>query len=110
MLLKQKLAQLLKAHWTEILDQTQLMKLVLENVRDGDFPIRSGLRLRHPKQTIISVTHFNVEGDGFVIWIEFQAPRDGSMAIGTQVYSLGLNGEVHLQKNYGTVFLAESVV
>lgn len=107
MLLQQKFAQLLKAHWTEILDQTQVMKMVLEQVRSTDFPTLRSAKAYH-KQTIVAVTHFEVEGDGFVIWIEFQTPKDEGVVIGTQVYSLRLNGEIHLQENHGTYFLSET--
>lgn len=105
-ILTEKLQHIMVAHWAEFLDRNLLIKNVLETVRDTEYPIvHSSVK---PKMAF-SVTKFDVANDlTFEVWIEFSAPKESGVVIGTHVYHLSLDGKLDLLKSYGTHFLFES--
>ena len=104
-LLADKLQQHLIAHWADILDRNLLIKQVLEDSRDTEYP---KLHSSVEKKMAFSVTKFEVaNGLAFEVWIEFSAPKENGIVIGTHVYELKLDGELNLLKSYGTHFLPE---
>lgn len=103
----EKLEQLLLANWTFLLDRNLLIRNILENVRDAKLPVVQQKDVP-PAIVKVIVTKFAVKDKTqFELWIEFSIPKDEGLAIGSQVYTLGLDGELNLQESYGTVFLPE---
>jgi len=100
-----KLEHLLQSKWTEFIDKTQLMRTVMEHVRDGEYTIQE-ITDPPPQQMKLSLTKFapNV-GLSFEVWAEFSVPKGPGVVIGTHVYRLELTGELKLEQIYGTHFL-----
>jgi len=105
--LRSKLESLLQSRWTEFLDRAQVMRTVLENVRDTDY--REILQAELPPNRVkLSVTKIAIQpSHAFEVWIEFSVPKDPGVVIGTNVYTLDLTGKFELKDSYGTHFLPE---
>lgn len=97
------LESLLQAHWTEILDRTKFMRIVLETARDTDYRVIEQQNIP-PKQIKLSVTKFGLQGNEFEVWAEFTVPKNDGVVVGTHVYTLKLTGELELKDTYGTHF------
>lgn len=79
---KQKLEELLTAHWAEILDVRKLIAHVMLNVRDADLKTFEEDNLPE-KGVEITITRFTIQNDGFLLWIDFTIPKERGFAIGT---------------------------
>jgi hypothetical protein len=103
-----KLEEVLQRHWAEFLDPVQVMRLVLEHVRNTSF--RTIYQAEIPKQcTKISVTGFIKIGDGFQVWIEFTVPKNTGVIMGTVLLRLELSGKADIEESFGTVFMPETL-
>jgi len=100
-----KLETYLSQRWTEFVDKTQLMRTVLEHVRDGEYrtsdddPPNSNHKVSisfHPSASKL----YELE-----MWAEFTAPKNNGVVIGTHVFAVLSNGDVELKETYGTHFL-----
>ena len=103
-----KLETILQSKWSEFLDKSQLMRVVLEYARDAEYRV---LRQSEPpsQQVKLSVTKFTIKQPlQFEVWVEFTVPKDNGVVIGTHVLTLLLTGEVELEETYGTHFLPET--
>lgn len=103
-----KLESLLQSNWSEFLDKSQLMRAVLEYARDAEYMVLHQSEI--PSQQIkLTITKFTIkQPPEFEIWVEFTAPRDQGVVIGTHVVTLLFNGEIELKETYGTHFLPET--
>lgn len=101
-----KLENVLQTHWAEFLDTVQVMRFVLEQVRDTTFKVIRQADIP-PRQMKVSVTRFAKDGDGFEVWIEFTVPKNEGVVIGTVLCSLSLLGELRLKESFGTEFQPE---
>lgn len=104
-----KLEESLQSRWTDFVNKSQLMRTILEHVRDSEYRV---LQKDPPTQkTQVSVS-FHSSTDKteytFEIWTEFTVPKDKGTVIGTHVYSLQSNGSLKLKETYGTHFLPET--
>jgi hypothetical protein len=94
--------------WLNFIDKMQLMRTVLEQVRDSDYPtLNESPPTLDPK---VSVSFHSVPGDLYEleIWTEFTAPKDDGVVIGTHVFAMKSTGELLLKETYGTHFLPET--
>lgn len=107
-LITESLESLLQSKWTEFLDSRQVMRLCLEHVRDTEYQ-RLHQKQLHSKQLKLSVTKFVVTDNcAFEFWLEFQAPKDNGVVLGTHICSLALNGDIQVKESYGTHFVFET--
>ena len=100
-----KLEKYLSQRWTEFIDKTQLMRTILEHVRDSTYrtsntkpPTKSNNRVSvsfHPS----SAENYELE-----MWAEFIVPKNEGTVIGTHIFSISSNGEIKLKETYGTHF------
>jgi hypothetical protein len=95
--------QILLANWASFLDKRQLLKNVLEDARNNEYPIslQEEIPPRHIKMTL---TKFSTTNNMFTIWIEFTVPKEEGVVVGSHVYNLKLNGELSLVESFGTHF------
>jgi hypothetical protein len=95
--------QILLANWASFLDKRQLLKNVLEDARNNEYPIslQEEIPPRHIKMTL---TKFATTNNMFTIWIEFTVPKEEGVVVGSHVYNLKLNGELNLVESFGTHF------
>lgn len=105
--IRSNLESLLQSRWTEFLDRAQIMRTVLENVRDTDYMESIQAELP-PNRVKLSVTKIAIQpSHAFEVWIEFSVPKGTGIVVGTNVYTLRLTGEFELKDSYGTHFLPE---
>jgi hypothetical protein len=112
----QKLEELLQHNWGNFLDHLLLMRKVMEDVRDTSFKEIKQQNIP-PRQVKFSVTKFNViekskneasfPNYAFEFWLEFTIPKDNGVVIGTNTYLMNLQGEIQLDKSFGTHFKPE---
>lgn len=107
-----KLEHTLQAHWTEFLDNVQIMCAILEHVRDTPFRIIKQENIP-PRQTKITVTKFTVEmtpaGAILGAWLEFTVPKNDGVVIGTAIVSLPWDGRMIFKESFGTEFQAKNL-
>lgn len=101
-LLTENLENLLQKHWTDFINYNQLMKIVLERVRDSQF---QELKQQNfiPKPFQIGVTKI-IAKDNLELWVEFSIPKSNGVVIGTALLDLKLNGDFDLKECFGTYF------
>lgn len=104
-----KLEQLLKTNWTEFIDQTQFLRLVLTNANEQHNNYQTLNQLEIPlKQIKLSITKFSVINScKFEVWAEFSIPKDNGVLVGTHVFEMDLSGNFNLKESYGTIFVTE---
>ncbi len=119
-----KLETLLQSKWTEFIDKTQFLRIVMEHVRDRDYKVHD-TKNPPPKQMKLSITKFapfqsslpfagvdtcNVTRNNleFEVWAEFSIPKGNGVVIGTHIYRLELTGDITLEQIFGTHFLTEN--
>ena len=103
-----QLEEVLTQGWHKFIDKTQLMRAVLEHVRDADYQtLNESPPTLDPK---VSVSFHTSPGETYELemWTEFTAPKDNGVVIGTHVFSIQSSGEVLLKETYGTHFLPET--
>jgi hypothetical protein len=94
--LKNELEQLLKANWTKIINKEQLLKTILEHVRDNNYTLidaSSSFKLTVTKVTL----HSNI----IEFCVEFSIPKSEKSVFGTHIYHLDLSGNFSLKEVYG---------
>lgn len=105
-----KLETLLQSKWTEFIDKTQFLRIVMEHVRDGDYKVHD-TKNPPPKQMKLSITKFAPRASNplvFEVWAEFSIPKGNGVVIGTHIYRLELTGDITLEQIFGTHFLTEN--
>lgn len=103
----EKLDQLLQANWTQLLDRTTLMRILLEDVRDTSYQV--------VEQETVSPAHMKLTITKFVpccktkfeLWVEFTVPKSEGIVQGSHIYHLDFDGELTLQSTYGVHFLTK---
>jgi hypothetical protein len=104
---KEKLEQLLLAHWTSFVDRITLMRRVLEDARDGDYKVLEAKEPLQP-QTKITLTRFaKISKSDFEVWVEFTVPREDSIVQGTHVYHTDFE-DFKLAQTYGVWFVTKN--
>ena len=79
---KQKLEELLTAHWADILDVRKLIAYIMLNVRDEK--LKTFVEDILPDKGVeITITKFAIQDEGFFLWIDFTIPKENGFAIGT---------------------------
>lgn len=100
------LENLLQSNWTSFLNQTQIMRLVLQHVRDTDFQSSQDNQFTHPKRTQITITNFKIkENVSFEVWIEYTVPKQNGIVVGTLILDFDVKNEPIISESYGTHFL-----
>ena len=107
LIIGKKLEQMLQTNWTEFIDRTTFMRIVLEHTRDTEYRIVRQNRIP-PPSIKMSITKFAIDKSAFEVWVEFTVPKDGGVVVGTHVLSLTLTGEFDLKHTYGTHFVPEN--
>jgi len=100
-----KLEKLLVANWTQFLDSSRLMAFVLQKLQEnaGRLDIISSGQIKS-KGIKITLSRFHISGNGFVIWIEFNAPvAHNRYAEGTMELFLTLDGQFNLINLIGNI-------
>ena len=100
-----KLGETLQSSWTKFVDKIQLMRVVLEQVRDGDYRISEENPPNSDSKVSISFHSSPGKPYNLEMWAEFTAPKDKGIVIGTHVFAIQSNGDVELKETYGTHFL-----
>jgi hypothetical protein len=106
----ERLETVLQSRWAEFLDNVQVMRLVLEHVRDTPFQTltQQEIPTRHTK---MSITHFRLDHRGefpfFEVWVEFTVPKGDGVVIGTAIFELRLSGSFDLRQCLGSHFVAQ---
>lgn len=101
------LESVLQRRWTEFVDKMQLMRTVLEHVRDTEYRT-----LNESPPTLdskVSASFHSVPSETYELemWTEFTVPKNNGVVIGTHVFAIKSNGELELKETYGTHFLPE---
>lgn len=106
-LLKPALEKLIQSHYTEIVDLQQLVKFVLENIRNETYMVLTQKEM--PKSSMkFSITKVNLLDSLMLeLWVEFTVPKGKNLLIGTQVLHLNFEGEALVKESYGTEFQPE---
>lgn len=107
LIIDKKLEHLLQTKWTEFIDRTTFMRIILEHARDTEYRIVQQNEIP-PPSIKLSITKFAIDGSAFEVWAEFTVPKDGGVVVGTHVFSLTLSGEFDLKNTYGTHFVPEN--
>lgn len=100
-----KLEKLLVANWTQFLDSTRLMAFVLQKLQEnaGRLDIITSQSIKS-KGIKITLSRFHPSGNGFLIWIEFNAPVvPNRFAEGTMELFLSLDGQLKLLNLIGNI-------
>jgi hypothetical protein len=108
-----KLETVLQAHWTEFLDTVQVMRVVLQHVRDTSYRVIKQEEIP-PRQTKITVTKFSIkvaeakfdwpETARMEIWAEFTVPKGDGVVVGTVIADIFWSGELYIKESFGTEF------
>ncbi len=88
---KNNLQNLLTSNWSTFIDQTKLMSEVLKSVRDDDLPIIHCRKPYTQKGIKITISRIEINTHGYLLWIEFTIPQQGSVTIGTLELNLTHN-------------------
>jgi hypothetical protein len=95
-----KLEQLLQANWTEFIDYRQMMSMVLEIVRNEEFRVLKQVKPNESRNTKITVTRVTINPSPNMILelcVEFTAPKQLGIVIGTVIFHSDLHGKLHLK-------------
>lgn len=94
-----KLEKLLIANWTHFIDSSKLMAYALKQVQENanHLEIISGEQIKN-KGVRITISRFHYSTQGFLIWIEFNAPLSpqNKYAEGTLEVLLNHHGQLQL--------------
>lgn len=101
-----KLEQLLQTNWTEFINASQLMRLILEHVRNTNFKIlqEQNKNSRCVKLTISKILIQNTEDTLLELWVEFTVPKSKDIVIGTVILHANKTGSWWIKESYGTQF------
>lgn len=102
-----KLEQVLQSRWADYLDAVQLMRVVIEHVRDTPFRVLKQAEMPK-KQTRLTATRVIFKDDWFEMWLEFAVPKNEGVVIGTAICGFTLTGEFWITESYGTEFQSET--
>jgi len=115
---RQKLEELLQHNWGDFLDHLQLMRRVLEDVRNTPFRElkQQNIPQRHVKFSVTKIcalpSNFQQSDLGsafqFEFWVEYTIPKDDGVVVGTNTYLLSLDGNLKLGECFGTHFKTEN--
>lgn len=107
-LLKQNFEELMKHQWANFIDKTQLMGFALKNARNANLPVQKNVT-QAPVRTRISITKFDLQSNGFEIWIEFTVPIESGLCVGTHIAFLDFTrGDLKLIETCGVNFETQS--
>jgi hypothetical protein len=98
LIISEKLEEILLKNWTHFIDRNRLIAFVLEKVRDGAarFPISH--EAAPTKSARFSISRFQPQSDGFVIWIEVVVPTPMGFVVGTtEIFHQLSGGFTHTQ-------------
>ena len=97
--------KLLVANWTKFLDSSRLMAYVLQKLQEhsSSLDIISSEKIK-TKGIKISLSKFLLTHQGFLVWIEFNAPIQGNYAVGTMELLMTLDGEFNFIQMNGNLF------
>ena len=101
-----KLEELLIANWTKYFDVSRLMSLVLEEVRKSVNNFTISEMVIHRQGVKISLSRCQLIQDGFILWVEFAAPLDNKMGVGTVEFHLSNLGKMKPIQTIGTLYTA----
>jgi hypothetical protein len=88
-----KLEKLLVASWTQFLDSSKLMAFILKNTRDHIEHLAYVPSEWKRKNIQISISRFQLNATGFIIWVEFSVPLENNqVAVGTTELHLANTG------------------
>lgn len=101
----EKLEHLLQQNWTKFIDPTQLMRRLLEDIRNASFrKVPNDKTLTY--QTKVSVTKVVLNVDlTLEFWVEFTVPGQEGLTVGSNVYLLQNRTTLDLKESYGTVLI-----
>ena len=103
---KEQIEQLIKAHWSELVDTRALLGLVLKEAREANY--QTIKQISPVTQVKVVVTKVNIINLGTLeLWAEFSVPVNTGMAIGTHIFHLKIDTQCSLQlyETSGTCFL-----
>jgi hypothetical protein len=106
MIEKNELEHLLMTNWTGFIDRNQFLRRVLEDAQRAVLDTITGQKI--PRRRVeATITKFEIlDKTGFLLWVEFSAPNEKGVAVGSHAYKLDLDGGLHLQKTTGRRFEA----
>lgn len=99
------LEKLLVANWTHFLDSSRLMAYVLKTVQENAsrLDIITPEKIKN-KGIRITISRFAYITQGFLIWVEFNAPMEQfKYAEGTLELLLDHNGQINLMNMCGNI-------
>jgi hypothetical protein len=100
--------QLLLANWAEVVNRSAFVRRVIEDAQIAHLTVLRNQEAP-PRRVLVTVTKFKLRCNSvFEIWAEFSAPLENGVAVGTHVYTLGLNGGLLLEETSGVLFASES--
>lgn len=100
-----KLEELLVANWTGFLDTSKLMVYVLGHIQETinkDFAV---IIQSVPHKTQITISRFQLIESGFLIWVDFSAPREEGVAVGTAELHISPKGHLTHIRTVGNLFV-----
>jgi len=105
-----KLEKVLQLRLFDFIDNTQLLRAVMEHVRNTEFLVLKQQKIPD-SQVKLSITKFEIvkQRREFELWAEFSIPKDNGVVIGTLVCSLSLDGQFDLRESFGTFFVPETL-
>lgn len=107
LILKNRLETLFQSNWGDFLDHKILLKSVLEDARDQNYRVVTDSVL--PKsQFKVNITRFTILSNTLECWVEFTAPMDNGVAVGTHLYEIRLDGSFELKESYGSIIKLRS--
>lgn len=109
MIHKEKLEELMVRNWAYFLDVKKVVVRVLQDasLAAGSFEI-AGVGNPSEKDAVqISLSRCGLARDGFVIWVEFNSPRNGEIHAGTAEYLMDFDGTLDLRQIIGKRFRAK---
>ena len=105
---KDKLEKLLIANWSQFLNSSKLMGLVLTTVKSNidRFIVISNNNLPN-KGVSITLSRCEWTRHGFIIWVEFSVPiSNDKVAEGTTEFCLNHDGTLTTLSTLGNIFIA----
>lgn len=102
---KEKLSELLIAKWTQFIDVSKLMSFIIENTKkhENQMLIIDNTTIKHTGNQI-SLSRFDLNNYGFIIWVEFKIPLNDKIASGTTELLINSEGNITHIQTIGNIY------
>ena len=99
----ENLERLMQQNWTKFINPTQLLRRLLEDIRNSDFRKVPNEKIL-TNQTKVSITKVVLNADLTIeFWVEFAVQGQEGLTVGSNIYLLQNSTTLDLKESCGTV-------